>query len=184
MTSTGMSPAMSMFSDHTPLFFGADARPIAQAITRRHPLALALYAVVFMLGMIFLTHFGYGAHTEADLFPGVSEWAIWGWKVLMVVGGGGALVVLGTNPRPSPHWPDIADLLHLEGIAAIIAAMGLVVYVVAIIAAHGLPQSGPALTVYGVIIGGHIVRAYQVIYDAMRLQRLAQLAEDANDDAP
>lgn len=158
-------------------FFGADARPIAQVMTRRHPLAMALYMVVFLLGIIFVTHFGYGQHTEKDLFPGVSEWAIWGWKVCMVGGGGGAFIVLCLNPRPSPHWPDLADLLHLEGIAAIVAATGLLTYLVAIIDVMGWHQSGPALVLYGVIILGHAARATQAIKDSVRLERLANRAQ-------
>jgi hypothetical protein len=166
---------MSLFtSEHH--FFGADARPIAQVISRRHPLALAMYAVVFLLGMIFLTHFGYGSHTEADLFPGVSPWAIWGWKVMMVTGGGGAFAVLCTNPRPSPHWPDLADLLHLEGIAALVAGLGLTVYLVALLDIMGWHQIGPAVAVYGVIIVGHGFRAFQALKDSYRLERLAQAA--------
>lgn len=169
---------MSFIGDRTPRFFGDDSRPISEVVMRRHPLAMALYLVVFLLGMIFLTHFGYGQHTEADLFPHTNPWVIWAWKVMMVTGGGGAFATLMASPRPSPHWPDIADLLHLEGIASIVGGFGLLIYLVAVTHITGWHQSGPAIAVYGVIILGHAIRGGQAIHDALRLERLAQIIED------
>lgn len=171
-------------------FFGNDARPIGEVVMRRHPLALGMYAIVFLLGLIFTTHFGYGQHTEADLFPGVSGWAILGWKVLMLLGGGGALVCLLTPPRPSPKWPDLADLLHLEGITAIVAAFGLMTYLAAVVSIMG-EDSGPSLAFFGVMVLAHFWRAAQAISDAQRLEALALLAqlsidkeEERGDDTP
>lgn len=164
-------------------FFGKDARPIAEVVMRRHPLAFALYTVVFLLGMIFVTHFGYGTHTEHDLFPGVSPIVIVGWKVMMVGGGGGAVLTLLARPRPSPHWPDIADLLHLEGIASGVAGMGLLVYLVSVINVQGLHTSGPAIVYFGTLIAGHVVRGRQAIRDSIRLKELARAAAITISDA-
>lgn len=164
----------------THLFFGKDARPIAEIVSRRHPLAFALYTVVFLLGLVFICHWYTAGVKESTLFPGVNEWIIFTWKWMMVTGGGGALLMLSLNPRRSPHWPDISDLLHLEGIAAIVGGFGVAVYLVVIVNLTGVHDSAPAVTIYGVIIAGHITRAIQAIHDAKRLQRLAQLADDAN----
>lgn len=172
-------PFRRLLAQHeTPLFFGKDARPISEVIMRRHPLAVALYFVVMMLGVIFVLHWYTHGVDEAKLFPGVSPWAIFAWKWMMVSGGGGALVCLFTKPRPSPHWPDLSDLLHMEGIAAMVAAFGLTTYAVTIIHLMGFSDSAPAIVLYGSIIAGHLVRAAQAIHDAQRLQALAQIAED------
>ena len=138
---------------------------------RRHPLALAMYVTVFGLGMIFLTHFGYGRNTEADLFPGVAAWAIWGWKVLMVCGGGGGIVMLLSRPRQSrvnpdsPKWP--------EGIAAGVAGFGLVVYLAAVLSIMGTVGSGPSILFFGTMALGLFWRGGQAIVDSHRLENLA-----------
>lgn len=175
-------PFRRLLTQHgTPLFFGKDARPISEVIMRRHPLAMALYGVVFLLGLVFVLHWYAHGVSEKTLFPGVSEWAIFAWKWMMVSGGGGALICLWAKPRPSPHWPDLADLLHLEGIAAIVGAFGLFTYLIVVINLMGFSDSAPAVVIYGVIVVGHFVRAYQAIWDASRLQRLATLAETAQE---
>jgi hypothetical protein len=173
-------PLSHIHHPETHLFFGRDARPIAEVVSRRHPFAFAMYAVVFLLGLVFVFHWYTGGVKESTLLPGVSEWAIFAWKWMMVTGGGLALVFLTLNPRPAPHWPDISDLLHLEGIAAIVAAFGVSVYLVVIVHLSGVHDSAPAVTIYGVIIVSHLVRATQAIHDAKQLQRLSQLADDAN----
>ena len=93
----------------------------------------------------------------------------------------GAVLTLLTKPRPSPLWPDISDLLHLEGIAAIVAAFGLMVYLLVVVRVMGFTHSGPAITLYGVLIIAHFVRAKQAIHDAKRLKELANLMEAARE---
>lgn len=155
-------------------FFGDAARPISEVEMRRHPLAFALYAVVLMLGVVFVFHWYAANRSDSDLFPDVSPWAIFAWKWMMVVGGGLALTTLIVSPRPSPHWPDLADLLHLEGVFAIVAAFGMLVYIVVVVHLEGLAGSTQALSIYGILILGHIWRGYQAIRDAVRLERLAR----------
>lgn len=179
-----MSPLSHIRHPAKYLFFGKDARPIAEVISRRHPLAFAMYAVVFLLGAVFVFHwYAHGVH-ESALFPGVSPWAIFAWKWMMVSGGGGGLLCLITKPRPAPHWPDITDLLHFEGIAAIVGAFGLSIYLVVVVHLLGLHDSGPSIVLFGTIVAGHLVRAGQAIHDATRLQRLAQIADDAKEETP
>lgn len=164
-----------MASDTERRFFGSDSRPIAQIISRRHPLAIALYTVVCLLGVVFVLHWYSANRSESDLFPGVTPWAIFAWKWMMVTGGGGALAAVLTRPRVSPHWPDLADLLHLEAIAAFVAAFGMLVYLVVVVHLAGLDQSGQALAIYGVLILGHVWRGLQAVKDARRLEQLAAI---------
>lgn len=151
---------------------------------RRHPLALALYLVVFLLGLVFITHWYGPNHTEADLFPHVSPWAIFAWKWMMLTGGGVATLSLLLKPRTTGLWPDLADLLHFEGIAAFVAGWGLLIYLVVIVHVTGVSQSGPALALYGVLILGHWWRGAQAIADANRLETLATLTQHVKDDTP
>lgn len=158
-------------------FFGDDSRTVAQIVTRRHPLAFAVYSVVFLLGCVFVFH-AYGPHTESELFPGISRWWIAAWKWMMVSGGLGAMVCLSTKPRTDGHWPDLADLLHLEGIAAIVAGFGLLTYTVAIVDLTGFADARPALLIYGALILGHVWRGWQAISDGRRLEVLAERYQD------
>lgn len=156
--------------------FGKDTRPLSQVVTRRHPLAMAMYAMVGFLGLVFIFHW-YGHHTEQELFPGVASWVIFAWKWMMVVGGVGGVASLLCKPRVTPHWPDLSDLLHIEGIMAIVGAFGLLTYLLAIVHVAGLSQSGPAIAVYTVLISGHVWRGVQAIKDAGRLELLSEVAQ-------
>lgn len=155
-------------------FFGGDSRAVAQIVSRRHPLAFALYMVVFLLGAVFVFHWYAANRSETDLFPGIPHLWIFAWKWMMVCGGGGAVITLLINPRPSPKWPDIADLLHMEAIAAIVAAFGMTVYIVVVVHLEGWVGSTQALAIYGTLILGHIWRGAQAIKDSFRLQQLAE----------
>jgi hypothetical protein len=155
-------------------FFGEAARPIAEVEMRRHPLAFTMYGIVCFLGLIFILHLYGPNRSDHDLFPGVSSWAIFTWKWMMVVGGAGAVTALAVNPRHSPHWPDLADLLHIEAVFAIVAAFGMLVYIVVVVHLQGWDDSYQALVIYGALIFGHVARGVQAIIDAIRLEGLAQ----------
>lgn len=158
-------------------FFGDDSRTVAQIVSRRHPLAFAVYGAVFLIGMVFVVH-AYGPHTESELFPGISRYWIAAWKWMMVSGGLGAMVCLCTKPRTDGHWPDLADLLHLEGIAAMVAGFGLATYLFAIVDLTGFVTARPAILIYGALIVGHVWRGGQAISDGRRLEVLAQRYQD------
>jgi hypothetical protein len=105
----------------------------------------------------------------------------------LFLGSAGALLGVLARPRVSPHWPDIADLLHLEGIASGVAGFGLAVYLAAVINVQG-HASGPVIVYFGTLIVGHLWRTHQAIRDSVRLKELAavavvtiQDAEDAQD---
>lgn len=155
-------------------FFGGDARPIAQGVTRRHPMAAGLYAVVMLLGAIFVFHLYAANRTESQLFPGIDHWVTFLWKWMLVLGGAGALFTISLSPRVSPHWPDLSDLLHLEAIFAVVAAFGLLVYVGVVIHLQGIAQSYQAIAIYAVMIVSHVWRAVDAVKDAKRLEELAE----------
>ena len=101
------------------IFGPMEPRPVAQIVTRRHPLAFALYLTVLIMGVIFVFHW-FGTHqTTEALFPGIPWWVIFAWKWEMLLGGALAAGSLTASPRSGPGWPDLADLLHLEGIGAL-----------------------------------------------------------------
>jgi hypothetical protein len=156
-------------------------QPTAQIVTRRHPLALAAYAMVFTMGLIFVfSWFGTGQHTE-DVFPHTSHLVIFLWKWEMVTGGGAALAALIGKPRVEEGWPDLADLLHLEGIGALVAGFGVSTYLVAILHLHGPSQSGPAIVVFGTIVLGCVFRGIQALREGRRLEHLAEFLSDGVD---
>lgn len=167
-------------------FFGDNARAIAQVETRRNPLAFSMYAVVMALGLIFVFHLFAQNRTEHDLFPHVSPWAIFAWKWMMSVGGLASTVTLLFNPRPSPHWPDIVDLLHLEAIFAGISSVGLAIYLIVVVHLTGFEASYQAIAFFGFIILGHVWRTKDCVVDARKLVKLNESlkAEQAAHDAP
>ena len=148
-------------------------RPVAQVTSRRHPLAFAVYLLVLVMGLIFVFHW-FGVHAaQHALFPHVPGWVILMWKWEMVSGGFGASGALLTRPRLSPHWPDIADLLHIEAIGALVCAFGLTTYATAITNLVGFQKAAPSLSLYTLLIGGLVFRGIQAFAEARRLERLA-----------
>lgn len=164
---------MSLFgNDDNRLLFGADTRPVAQGITRRHPMAIGLYAVVMLLGAIFVFHLYAPNRNEAQLFPGVNHWITFTWKWSMLLGGLGAITAIWLTPRVQPHYPDLVDLLHLEAIFAIVSTFGLLVYIYVVVRLEGVSQSYQAIGVYAAMVIAHAARAYQCSKDAKRLEAL------------
>jgi ABC-type transport system involved in cytochrome c biogenesis permease subunit len=163
----------------TPRFFGDAAGPIAEVETRRHPLAFVVYAIVFLLGIVFIFHWYPSNRQQGDLFQGVSPWAVYTWKWMMLVGGLVTMAVIAVNPRPSPHWPDLADLLTLEGIFGIVSAIGMLIYITVVVHLTGFHQALQGMLFYGALIGGHVYRAPQAIKHARALERYAAAAQVA-----
>jgi len=166
------------FGEDPGRFFGVAARPVSQIEMRRHPLSYAAYGVVAIVGLAFVFH-QYGRFTEAQLFPGVSPWAIFAWKWMMVLGGLGCIVSLLVEPRPRPKWPDMADLLHIEAVFALVAAVGMLIYLVVQIHITGFSQGKITIGVFGLLIVGHLWRGIQCRRDARTLEALATAAEKA-----
>lgn len=151
---------------------------VAQVVTRRHPLAVASYTFTLILGLIFLVHW-YGTRVdERVLFHGIPVWVIWSWKLELFLGSAAALVGVLARPRMSPHWPDIADLLHLEAIGAALSGFGLLTYAVAIVDLVGLHAASPDLAVFAPLIAGRFFRSVQALREGRSLESLAQALQD------
>lgn len=164
---------MSLFgADEKHRFFGSSSRAVAEIVMRRHPFSYTLYGIVSVLGAIYVFHLYGMGRGDHDLFGSTSEWAIFAWKWLMVLGGIGAILSITANPRPHPHWPDIVDLLHAEAIFAGTAAGGMLIYLAVDIHLQGISQAYQATGIYGLLIGGHIWRSLQCARDANHLQDL------------
>jgi len=149
-----------------------EPRPVAQIVTRRHPLAFALYLTVLIMGVIFVFHW-FGTHqTTEALFPGIPWWVIFAWKWEMLLGGALAAGSLTASPRSGPGWPDLADLLHLEGIGALTCAFGLATYAAAVESLVGFDKAAPAISLYIVLVLGLVTRGIQAFREARRLERM------------
>lgn len=162
------------------LLHSSGDRTVAQVTSRRHPLAFSVYLLVLVLGAVFVFHL-FGSHqTQNTLFPGIEPWVISMWKWMMC--GGAALSLFGLlcKERTTPGWPDIADLLHLEAIGAVLQGFGMLVYTTAAVFVYHhmhkpLTDAIPGLVIYGAIIAGLVWRGVQAIQDARRLERLATM---------
>lgn len=149
---------------------------IPRAITsRRHPLAFAAYAMVLMMGLIFVTEWlDIGA---VPIFSHLHRYWIWLWEYELVTGGLVSLVTLTLRPRVSPHWPDLADLLHLEAIGAFVSACGVLTYLLAAISLLGLDRVGPSGTILGVLFVGLVIRSFTALSDARQVERLGRVVD-------
>jgi hypothetical protein len=105
---------------------------------------------------------------------------IFAWKWEMVLGGGGALLSLVFKPRATPKWPDLADLLHIEGICCLIASFGVSTYAYGTVSEVGLHNSVGALAFFIPIVLGHLYRGGQAIRQGASLQALAETLYDLN----
>jgi hypothetical protein len=159
---------------HTP-------KPLAQVVTRRHPLAIASYFFTLVLGFVFLIHW-YGTKVDEHLlFHGTPEFVIWSWKLELFIGSAAALFGVLMRPRITPHWPDIADLLHTEAIGAAFSGFGLTTYLVVILHLTGFEHAGPSAVIFVPLIVGRFWRATQALIEARALEALAQTLFDKED---
>jgi hypothetical protein len=102
-----------------------------QITTRRHPLALATYALVFLLGLLFITQ----SVKSAALLKAISPFWIYIWEWSMLVGG--ALGFVGAV------WPKRLDRgLFLESSGAAISMFGMLTYTAVIIYIAGWHTPG------------------------------------------
>lgn len=134
-----------------------------------------MYAMVLVLGLIFVFQL-FGAHkTQAAIFPHIPGWVIFLWKWEMTLGATLSLFGLACPARAKGHWPDLADLLHMEGIGAFVSAFGLATYATATISLTGLHNAYPGLIIYGVLVAGHIWRGVQSLREARRLEMIVEV---------
>lgn len=144
--------------------------------TRRHPFAFGVYTLTLMLGILFATH-------SLGVIPFDNVRRLWQmlWTWEMISGGAVGVFALVVPVKPYPNWPDLADCLRFEGIAAIVSAFGLVTYAFAVTETFDALGAGALLIgTLGVVCG---YRAWQAIRDSAYTERLAALA-DALQDTP
>lgn len=164
----------------TPLRTGKHRQPTPAVTSRRHPLAFAAYFLVLVLGLVFVFQLFGTNQTEKALFPDISPWLIRLWEWEMVLGAIASLTGLLGKPRVSSGWPDLADLLHVEGIGALLQGFGMTTYLAAAMSVyvemhHPLRDSIPGLLIYLGIITGLFVRGIQALRDARRMEKLGLL---------
>jgi hypothetical protein len=127
---------------------------------RRHPLALSAYAVIFLLGVLFIFHV---FQSDAiDMLLGSSLWRnVWEW--LLTVGGGLGLV--------GATWKrDLEDGLWMERLGASTGMLGLLVYSGAVTSIAGFDVSTWLLL--GVLALGCLWRSLQISKELWRVRRL------------
>lgn len=146
---------------------------MAQVVSRRHPLAFAMYVMVLCLGLIFIFQWFGTGQTENAIFPGVPEWMIETWKWEMTTGAAVSVLGLLLPARQSPSWPDLADLLHFEAVGSFVSAIGLATFASAGVILTGPSHAVSSLVLYGVLVLGHLWRSGQALWEARKLVRLA-----------
>lgn len=143
--------------------------------SRRHPLALAAYAVTMVFGLLFLTGVMDTSVVFAELNP---IWQIlWEWELFL--GGGLAFLSCAIRPRQWPHYPDLADMLRSEGVGALVGGLGMGTYSVVLVTLLG--WSSYAWILMALLGLGMIVRAIQAMIESTRVEQLGVLTKVAQD---
>jgi hypothetical protein len=128
-----------------------------QIATRRHPLALATYALVFLLGLLFITQ----GVKSAALLRAISPFWIFVWEWSMLLGGVVALV--------GALWPKRLDRgLFLESSGAAISMFGMLTYTAVIIYVAG--WHAPGWVLFGCLDAGLGLRAIGAARDLGKIE--------------
>lgn len=128
---------------------------------RRHPLALSAYAVILLLGFLFVIGV-FQSEVIDQLLHGPFWRTVWEWLLTI----GGAVSLVGAL-----WWRDLEDALWLERLGAIASVSGLLTYSIAISTIAGFQASTWLLL--GVLALGCLARAVQITAEMRRIQRLA-----------
>jgi uncharacterized membrane protein YciS (DUF1049 family) len=129
---------------------------------RRNPLALAAYALIFLMGLLFIVGL---FHSEViDALLGTSFWRlVWEW----LLAGGGAVGFLGAV------WNrDLEDGMWMERLGATTSTLGLVTYAGGITWAVGF--QAPTWLLLGVLALGCLVRSFQLTKEMQRVRHIAE----------
>jgi hypothetical protein len=128
-----------------------------QITTRRHPLAIAVYALVAVLGFLFITR---GIHSAA-ITRAISPFWVYVWEWSMCVGG--ALAVIGV------FWPRRLDRgLFLESTGATVSMFGMVTYTSVIVYIAG--WRNPTWVLMICLTAGLGLRAIQAARDLGKVE--------------
>jgi len=161
-----------------------DAIPTPSITSRRHPLALSAYLMVGLMGLIFITGWLDTGGVEHALFGHLPRGWVWAWEYELLTGGWLGVVSILTKPRLSPKWPDLADLLHFEAIAAFVAASGVTTYIVAIAHVLGWHKVGPTALLLSVLSGGLLYRSFRALSEARHVERLGRVVDAVRSLSP
>ena len=154
--------------------------------TRRHPIAWAAYAAAVVTGASYL------AGVPIHVLDGTNGWERLFWSSQILVGGLLALITLVVQPRLHPHWPDLADLIRIEGFGSLLCGIGYICYILSVILNGHTTQTpwvqivGAGSLTTGVLATGRIWRGIQALREARKLDRYvaaAMLAKSAVDAA-
>jgi hypothetical protein len=130
---------------------------------RRHPIAIATYLVVALLGFLLLTNVAKSSSSVDAITP----WFIrLSWQCEMAAGGLTAAVASFMPAR------FLAGSLRAESAGAFLCACGLVTYSIAVQSIVG--WASPGWVLFFTLAGGCLWRAVQVPFDERRLRRVAE----------
>lgn len=146
--------------------------------TRRHPLALALYAVTLLYGIFFFTH----ASDVATLHQVSHAWR-WLWRLEFVTGGGMGLIAAFWKVKAEPGWPDLADCIRVEAIAAFVSGMAFLTYAVSVelLFRDFSPPTLFQLGIVALFVAGFFWRAVQAIIESRRVEELGLLVDNTRE---
>jgi hypothetical protein len=143
--------------------------------SRLHPLAVTAYALTLEFGLLFTFHL---MHTQA--LQGVQVWVDWAWRIMLLLGGALGLFSIFSRPKEAPDWPDLVDLLKLEGMSAGLSGLGWAVYAFSISEVSGL-MTVPVWAL-GSLGLGLVARSFLATREASEAKRLGEVYDAANDD--
>lgn len=109
------------------------------------------------------------------ILDGTEGWAQNVWALQIMVGGLVALLALLVNPRMHPHWPDLADLIRIEGFGSLLCGFGYICYVLAAWGSTNTPIAATIAT--ACLAAARCWRGWQGIREANKLDKYVQLAQ-------
>lgn len=151
-------------------------RKILRTTTRTHGMALSMYLMIFVLGV--LHTFDISTHGSMDNMIGVSNtqvWALWHFPTSLFCLGGAMIAASSNDPR-------LGTWIEFVGCAWIVILKGL--YLTALIqAAGGAPLQGPVTTqvqTLGLLIGAAVTMV-QILWDQRKVSQGIRQAASANE---
>jgi hypothetical protein len=140
-----------------------------QIATRRHPLSIAVYLLVAILGLLFITHaisllfITRGIHSHASTKE-ISPLLVGAWEWSMLAGG--VVAIAGVL------WPHRLDRgLLLESFGSALAGVGLCAY--ASVAVYLAGWNNPALALLACLIVGLVLRTFGAARDLGKVESAA-----------
>lgn len=151
-------------------------RKILRTTTRTHGMALSMYLMIFVLGV--LHTFDIASHVSMDNMIGVANtqvWALWHFPTALFCLGGAMIAASSSDPR-------LGTWVEFVGCAWVVLLQG--TYLIALVqAAGGAPLQGPVTTqvqTLGLLIGA-AVTMIQILWDQYKVSKGIKQASAANE---